>query len=104
MNAIKKMRKEIISRMSALHVTLFLTFRSKSTIAVNKLCDCFDILAMKDWNGAEKSLRHQYIVNDLPDCIEPQGKNLLQKMILCPCASYVTFEDNRKTDGYTICR
>ena len=25
-------------------------------------------------------------------------------MILSPCASYVTFEDNRKTDGYTICR
>ena len=52
----------------------FLTFRSKTTIAVNKLCDCFDILAMKDWNGVEKSLRHQYIVHDLPDCIEPQKK------------------------------
>ena len=25
-------------------------------------------------------------------------------MILSPRASYVTFEDNRKTDGYTICR
>ena len=25
-------------------------------------------------------------------------------MILSPHASYVTFEDNRKTDGYTICR
>ena len=25
-------------------------------------------------------------------------------MILSPCASYVMFEDNRKTDGYTICR
>ena len=25
-------------------------------------------------------------------------------MILSPCASYVRFEDNRKTDGYTICR
>ena len=82
----------------------FLTFRSKTTIAVNKLCDCFDILAMKDWNGAEKSLRRQYIVNDLPDCIEPQEKNLLRKMILSPRASYITFEDNRKTDGYTICR
>ena len=82
----------------------FLTFRSKTTIAVKNLCDCFDILAMKDWNGADKSLRRQYIVNDLPDCIEPQEKNLLRKMILSPRASYVTFEDNRKTDGYTICR
>ena len=25
-------------------------------------------------------------------------------MILSPCASYVMFEDNRKIDGYTICR
>ena len=25
-------------------------------------------------------------------------------MILSPHASYVTFEDNRKTDGYTMCR
>ena len=25
-------------------------------------------------------------------------------MILSPHASYVTFEDNRKADGYTICR
>ena len=25
-------------------------------------------------------------------------------MILYSCASYVTFENNRKTDGYTICR
>ena len=25
-------------------------------------------------------------------------------MILSPCASYVMFEDNRKSDGYTICR
>ena len=48
---------------------------------------------MKDWNGADKSLRRQYIVNDLPDCIEPQEKNLLRKMILSPHASYVTFED-----------
>ena len=82
----------------------FLTFRSKMTIAVSKLCDCFDILAMKDWNRVEQSLRHQYIVTDLPDFIEPQGKNLLQKMIPSPCASYISFEDNRKTDGYTICR
>ena len=82
----------------------FLTFRSKMTIAVNKLCDCFDILAMKDCNRVEQSLCHQYIVTDLPDCIELQGKNILQKTILSPRASYVTFEDNRKTDGYTICR
>ena len=82
----------------------FLTFRSKTTIAVSKLCDCFDILAMKDWNKVEQSLHHQYIVTDLPDCIELQEKNILQKMILSPCASYVTFEDNRKTNGYTICR
>ena len=82
----------------------FLTFRSKTTIAVSKLCDCFDILAMNEWNSLEQSLRRQYIVTDLPDCIERQGKNILRKMILSPCASYVTFEDNRKTDGYTICR
>ena len=25
-------------------------------------------------------------------------------MILSPCASYVMFEDNRKSEGYTICR
>ena len=82
----------------------FLTFRSKMTIAVSKLCDCFDILAMKDWNRVEQSLHHQYIVTDLPDCIERQEKNVLRKMILSPRASYVTFEDNRKTDGHTICR
>ena len=82
----------------------FLTFRSKTTISVSKLCDCFDILAMKDWNKVEQSLRHQYIVTDLPDCIEWQEKNILRKMILSPRASYVTFEDNRKTDGYTVCR
>ena len=81
----------------------FLTFRSKTTISVSKLCDCFDILGMKDWNKVEQSLRHQYIVTDLPDCIEQQEKNILRKMILSPCTSYVTFEDNRKTDGYTIC-
>ena len=82
----------------------FLMFRSKTTIAVNKLCDCFDILAMKDWNKVEQSLCCQYIVTDLPDCIELQEKNILRKMILSPRASYVTFEDNRKTDGYRICR
>ena len=81
----------------------FLTFRSKTTISVSKLCDCFDILAMKDWNRVEQSLRRQYIVTDLPDCIEWQEK-ILRKMILSPRVSYVTFEDNRKTDGYTICR
>ena len=32
------------------------------------------------------------------------GKNILRKMILSPRASYVTFEDNTKTNGYTICR
>ena len=48
----------------------FLTFRSKMTIAVSKLCDCHDILSMKDWNKAEESLHHHYIVTDLPDCIE----------------------------------
>ena len=60
----------------------------------------FDIHAMKDWNKVEQSLHCQYIVTDLPDCIEPQEQNILQKMILSPHASYATFEDNRKTDGY----
>ena len=82
----------------------FLTFRSKTTIVVSKLCDCFDILAMKDLNRVEQPLHHQYIVTDLPDCIDLQEKNILRKMILSPHASYVTFEDNRKADGYTICR
>ena len=44
----------------------FLTFRSKTTIAVNKLCDCYDILAMKDWNGVEnrvwKSIRTELAI------------------------------------------
>ena len=57
----------------------FLTFRSKTTIAVSKLCDCFDILAMKDWNKVEQSLCRQYIVTDLPDCIEPQEKIYYKK-------------------------
>ena len=57
----------------------FLTFRSKTAIAVNKLCDCFDILAMKDWNRVEQSLCHQYIVTDLPDCIEPQERIYYEK-------------------------
>ena len=82
----------------------FLTFRSKMTIAVSKLCDCFDILAMKDSSKVEQSLHHQYIVTDLPDCIELRQQNILRKMILSPRASYVTFEDNRKTAGCTICR
>ena len=82
----------------------FLIFRSKMTIAVSKLCDCHDILAMKDWNRVEKSLCCHYIVTDLPDCIESHEQNILQTMILSPCASYVMLEDNRKTDGYTICR
>ena len=82
----------------------FLTFRSKTTIAVSKLFDCFDILAIKDWNQVELSLHRQDIVTVLPDCIEPQGKNILRKMILSQRASYVTFEDSRKTDGYSICR
>ena len=59
---------------------------------------------MKDWNKVEQSLHIQYILTDLPDCIESQEKNILQSMILSPCALYVTFEDNRKTSGYTICR
>ena len=82
----------------------FLMFRSKMTIVVSKLCDCYDILDMKDWNKVEQSLCHQYILTDLPDCIESQERNTLQSMILSPHASYVMFEDNRKTDGYTICR
>ena len=45
---------------------IFLMFRSKMTIAVSKLCDCHDILAMKDWNKVEQSLCHHYIVTDLP--------------------------------------
>ena len=59
---------------------------------------------MKDWKRVEQSLCRQYIVTDLQDCIEQQEKNILRKMILSPHASYVTFEDNRKTNGYTICR
>ena len=82
----------------------FLTFRSKMTIAVSKLCDCYDILAMKDWNKVEQSFCHQYILTDLPDCIESQEQNILRRMILSLCASYVMFEDNRKTNGYTIHR
>ena len=69
----------------------FLTFRSKMTIGVSKLCDCFDILAMKDWNRVEQSLHHQYFVTDLPDCIELQEKIYYKKR-----ASYVTFEDTEK--------
>ena len=57
----------------------FLTIRSKMTISVGKLCDCFDILAMKDWNRVEQSLRRQYIVTDLPDCIEWQEKIYYEK-------------------------
>ena len=82
----------------------FLMFRSKTTIAVSKVCDCYDILAMKNWNKVEQSLHCQYILTDLPDCIESQEQIILRRMILSPCASYVTFEDNRKTNGYTICR
>ena len=55
----------------------FLTFRSKMTIAVSKLCDCYDILAMKDWNKVEQSLHCQNILTDLPDCIESQEQNIL---------------------------
>ena len=54
-------------------------FRSKMTIAVSKLCDCFDILAMKDWNKVVQSLHHQYIVTDLPECVEPQEKIYYEK-------------------------
>ena len=50
----------------------FLMFRSKMTIAVSKLCDCYDILGMKDWNKVEQSLCHQYSLTDLLDCIESQ--------------------------------
>ena len=82
----------------------FLTFRSKMTIAVSKLCDWYDILAMKDWNKVKQSLCCQYILTDLPDYIESQEQNILQRMILSPHTSYVIFEDNRKTNGYTICR
>ena len=82
----------------------FFMFRSKTTIAVSKLCDCYDILGMKDWNKVEQSLHRQSIRTDLPDCIESQEQNILQRMILSPCASYVTFEDNRKFNGYKICR
>ena len=55
----------------------FLTFRSKMTIVVSKLCDCYDILCMKDWNKVEQSLRCQNILTDLPDCIESQEQNIL---------------------------
>ena len=50
----------------------FMSFRSKMTIAVSKLCDCYDILGMKDWKKVEQSLHCQYILTDLPDCIESQ--------------------------------
>ena len=73
-------------------------------IAVSKLCDCHDILSMKDRNKVEESLCCHYIVTNLPDRIESHEQNILQTMILSPCASYVTFEDNRKSNGYTICR
>ena len=63
----------------------FLTFRSKMTISVNKLCDCFDILAMKDWNKVEQSLRRQYILTDTPDCIEPQEKNITKNDSISTC-------------------
>ena len=79
-------------------------FRSKTTIAVSKLCDCHDIVSMKDWNKAEESLHHHYNVTNLPDCIESHGRKILSTMILSPCASYVMFEDNRKSKGYKICR
>ena len=96
--------KEIYKPYICVACDTFLVFRSKMTIAVSKLCDCYDIHGMKDWNKVEQSLRLQYILIDLPDCIESQDKNILQTMILSPHASYVMFEDNRKTDGYTICR
>ena len=57
----------------------FLTFRSKTTIAASKLFDCFDILAMKDWNRVEQSLHRQYSFTDLPDCIEWQEKIYYEK-------------------------
>ena len=55
----------------------FLMFRSKTTIAVSKLCDFFDILVMKDWNRVEQSLCCHYIVTDLPDCIESHEQKIL---------------------------
>ena len=47
------------------------------TIAVSELCDCHDIISMKDWNKAEESLCHHYIVTDLPDCIESHEQKIL---------------------------
>ena len=64
----------------------FLMFRSLRTFAVSKLCDCYDILAMKDCNKVEQSFHCQYILTDLPDCIESQEQIILRKMILSPCA------------------
>ena len=55
----------------------FLTFRNKTTIAVSKICDCYDILAIKDWNKVKQSLHRQYILTDLPDYIESQEQNIL---------------------------
>ena len=55
----------------------FLTFRSNMTIAVSKLCDYYDILAMKDWNKVKQSLCCQYILTDLSDYIESQEQNIL---------------------------
>ena len=69
--------KEIYKPYVCVACDTFLMFRSKTTIAVSKLCDCFDILAMKDWNRVKQSLRRQYIVTHLPDCIEPQEKKIL---------------------------
>ena len=55
----------------------FLTFRCKMTIAVSKLCDWYDILGMKDWNKVDPSLHRQYILTDLPNCIESEEQNIL---------------------------
>ena len=103
MNAVLKNLKDNYKPYICVACDTFLTFRSKTTIAVSKLCDCHDILSMKYWNNVEESLCHHYIVTDLPDCIESCERKILQTMILSPHASYEKFEDNRKRDGYTIC-
>ena len=72
-----KDRKENYKPYVCVACDTFLTCRSKMTIAVSKLCDSYDILAMKDWNKVEQSLHRQYVLIDLPDCIESQEQNIL---------------------------
>ena len=81
----------------------FLSMQNHACILIGQLIDKKYYILLHQWNRVSEELWKQYSMEDFPHEIDEEAQEELQAMVLSPRASYLTFTDKRKTEGYSIC-